>query len=89
MNQQSKKNLTNRIVVLAGIAVFALFIGIYVCVFSNYLKKHNTRKKIFGATYMTMNNEFYKIVNNQTRMQVEKNGDKMIIRSSTRSEEAE
>ena len=27
---------------------------------------------------MTMNNEFYKIVNNQIRMQVEKNGDKMI-----------
>ena len=39
MNQQSKKNLTNRIVALAGITVFAFFIGIYVCVFSNYLKK--------------------------------------------------
>lgn len=56
MNQQSKKNLTNRIVALAGITVFAFFIGIYVCVFSNYLKQHNTRKKLFGATYMTMNN---------------------------------
>ena len=43
MNQQSKKNLTNRIVVLAGIAVFALFIGIYVCVFSNYLKKYKAQ----------------------------------------------
>ena len=78
MNQQSKKNLTNRIVALAGITVFAFFIGIYVCVFSNYLEQHNTRKKLFGATYMTMNNEFYKIVNNQIRMQVEKNGDQMI-----------
>ena len=38
----------------------------------------DTRKKLFGATYMTMNNEFYKIVNNQIRMQVEKNGDQMI-----------
>ena len=27
---------------------------------------------------MTMNNEFYKIVNNQIRMQVEKNGNQMI-----------
>ena len=27
---------------------------------------------------MTMNNEFYKVVNNQIRMQVEKNGDEMI-----------
>ena len=78
MNQQSKKKLTNRIVALAGITVFAFFIGIYVCVFSNYLKKYNTRKKLFGATYMTMNNEFYKIVNNQIRMQVEKNGNQMI-----------
>ena len=33
---------------------------------------------------MTMNNEFYKVVNNQIRMQVEKNGDEM-----TWSEEAE
>ena len=47
MNQQSKKNLTNRIVALAGITVFAFFIGIYVCVFSNYLEQHNTRKKLF------------------------------------------
>lgn len=27
---------------------------------------------------MMMNNEFYKVVNNQIRMQVEKNGDEMI-----------
>ena len=74
MKKKKKKNLTNRIVALAGITVFAFFIGIYVCVFSNYLTKYNTRKKLFGATYMTMNNEFYKIVNNQIRMQVEKNG---------------
>ncbi len=39
MNQQSKKNLTNRIVALAGITVFAFFIGIYVCVFSKLFEK--------------------------------------------------
>ena len=44
MNQQSKKNLTNRIVALAGITVFAFFIGIYVCVFSNYLKSITQEK---------------------------------------------
>ena len=78
MNQHSKKNLTNKIVILAGIAVFAFFIWIYICVFSNYWKEHNTRRKLFGATYMTMNNEFYKVVNNQIRTKVEKNGDEMI-----------
>lgn len=37
-----------------------------------------------------MNNEFYKIVNNQIRMQVEKNGDKTItLHPAPRSEEAE
>ena len=78
MNQQSKKNLTNKIVILAGIAVFAFFIGVYVCVFSNYWKHYHTKKRVFGATYMTMNNEFYKVVNNQICSEVEKNGDHMI-----------
>ena len=78
MNQQSKRNLTNKIISLAGIMVFVFFIAIYVSVCSNYLKGNRTRRKLFGATYMTMNNEFYKVVNNQIRMQVEKNGDEMI-----------
>ena len=78
MNQQTNKNLTNKIVFLAGVAVFAFFIGIYACVFKNYWKDHHTKQKLFGATYMTMNNEFYKVVNNQIRTQVEKNGDQMI-----------
>ena len=58
--------------------VFVFFIAIYVSACSNYLKGNRTRRKLFGATYMTMNNEFYKVVNNQIRMQVEKNGDEMI-----------
>ena len=58
--------------------VFVFFIAIYVSTCSNYLKGNRTRRKLFGATYMTMNNEFYKVVNNQIRMQVEKNGDEMI-----------
>ena len=78
MNQQSKRNLTNKIISLAGIMVFVFFIAIYVSACSNYLKGNRTRRKLFGATYMTMNNEFYKVVNNQIRMQVEKNGDEMI-----------
>ena len=78
MNQQSKRNLTNKIISLAGIMVFVFFIAIYVSACSNYLKGNRTRRKLFGATYMTMNNEFYKVVNNQIRMQVKKNGDEMI-----------
>ena len=78
MNQQSKRNLTNKIISLAGIMVFVFFIAIYVSTCSNYLKGNRTRRKLFGATYMTMNNEFYKVVNNQIRMQVKKNGDEMI-----------
>ena len=58
--------------------VFVFFIAIYVSTCSNYLKGNRTRRKLFGATYMTMNNEFYKVVNNQIRMQVKKNGDEMI-----------
>ena len=39
MNQQSKKNLTNRIVALAGITVFAFFIwNLCLCIFKLFEK---------------------------------------------------
>lgn len=78
MNQHQKTTNTSKIVILSAIALFAFFIGIYIAVFSNYWKQNHTKTKLFGATYMTMNNEFYKVVNNQIRTQVEKNGDRLI-----------
>lgn len=78
MNQQKKPIDTGKIVIISAIALFAFFIGIYVSIFLNYWKQYHTKPKLFGATYMTMNNEFYKVVNNQIRTQVEKNGDRLI-----------
>ena len=78
MIKYKKTTNTSKFVVIAAIALFTFFIAIYVSVFSTYWKKYHTKTKLFGATYMTMNNEFYKVVNNQIRTQVEKNGDHLL-----------
>lgn len=33
----------------------------------------------FGVTYMTMNNPFYEVINNEMKKQIEANGDKLIV----------
>ncbi len=40
----------------------------------------STKQKRFGATYMTMNNPFYVIINNQIKQEVESKGDILITR---------
>ncbi len=38
------------------------------------------KSRLIGASYMTMNNEFYEIVNEQIRVRIEGEGDQMILR---------
>ena len=36
--------------------------------------------KRFGVSYMTMNNPFYEVINNEMRKQIEARGDQLIVR---------
>lgn len=58
--------------------VFLLIATGYWGVYRTYRKSQEKHPYVFGATYMTMNNQFYKVVNNQLQMQIEKNGDHLI-----------
>lgn len=78
MKDDMGTNRKKQILIFGGVLFFMVMIVIYIVVFSVYEKRHHDQKKVFGATYMTMNNEFYKVVNNQIRTEVEKNGDQLI-----------
>lgn len=49
-------------------------------IFSSYVRfsVQNTMHRVFGVTYMTMNNPFYEIMNNELTKVVEANGDELI-----------
>ena len=60
------------------ICFFGMFILIYAKIFVIFYNNYGTHKKVFGATYMTMNNQYYKILNNEIRRQIEKKGDRLL-----------
>lgn len=41
--------------------------------------RRDPASKVFGVTYMTMNNPFYVVLNNEVRKQVEANGDSLML----------
>lgn len=70
--------MKKRAMVMILISFFSFFIIIYAKTFFYYQDKYEKKQKTFGATYMTMNNQFYKVINNQIQIHVEKNGDYLI-----------
>ena len=69
-----KNNLKSLIVILGIIG--ALMIGI---IYYHY-QYPNTQNRIFGVTYMTMNNPFYEVINNELLKAIEDNGDQLLVR---------
>lgn len=63
--------------------IIASFVTIAICltmigfVYREY-KKPTTRNLVFGVSYMTMNNPFYEVINNEMRKVIEQNGDVLI-----------
>lgn len=64
------KNITYIIIFFMVLIIFTVTYNIYTAP----VAKH----KIFGVSYMTMNNPFYKIINNEILKVVEKNNDTLI-----------
>ena len=48
--------------------------------FSGCAKEQDQKKHIFGATYMTRNNPYFDVLNDEIAEGVEANGDKLIVR---------
>ncbi len=64
------KNMTYIIILFMVLIIFTVTYNIYTAP----VAKH----KVFGVSYMTMNNPFYKIINNEILKVVEKNNDTLI-----------
>lgn len=65
---------------LAAALCMALF-------FSGCTKENDQEKHIFGATYMTRNNPYFDVLNDEIAEGVEANGDKLIVRDPLQDQE--
>ena len=60
--------------------LFGLVLFLYMDIYLTYerLERSARKTKVFGATYMTMNNQFYSVLNDEIRTVVEDNGERLI-----------
>lgn len=68
--KQHEKN--KKAIVGIILTMTAMIIGI---ILTSYLDTRSSSHKVFGVTYMTMNNPFYEVINNEIQKVVEENGD--------------
>ncbi|WP_022762033.1 substrate-binding domain-containing protein [Butyrivibrio sp. WCD2001] len=83
INNFKKKEKYQKVYCLALAVVYlALFsVGILISIKSIDLSKNQKEgSRLIGASYMTMNNEFFRIIHEQVRVRVEAEGDKVILR---------
>ncbi|HIX66979.1 MAG TPA: sugar ABC transporter substrate-binding protein [Candidatus Anaerostipes excrementavium] len=78
MQDYLMQNWKNKGKIVILFILFGMIFAIYAKTYFCYAQKYEKQKRVFGATYMTMNNQFYKIINNEIKLQVEKNGDHLI-----------
>ena len=62
MDERSKRTLN----IIIGLVIAVLLGTIY----SSYLMPQKTHL-VFGATYMTMNNPFYEVINNELKKEIQ------------------
>ena len=69
MHKQNQKALFGIIVIIA-----MMIVGL---IYTSY-SRPSSHHKVFGVTYMTMNNPFYEIINNELEKVIDQNGDRLI-----------
>ena len=62
-------------------ATAAMMIAVYIALRPDVSANHKEGSRLIGASYMTMNNEFYEILNEQISHRVEAEGDRLILRN--------
>ena len=70
-----------RLIMALLAAAAALMIAGYVVLRPDISANQKERSRLIGASYMTMNNEFYEILNEQISHRVEAEGDRLILRN--------
>lgn len=73
--------------ILAAIVIIALAVGILNSPQYDFSVKQNEHQKKFGAVYMTLNNPFYEVIDEEIRTNVENHGDILLSRDPALSVE--
>ena len=76
-----------KLIMILLAAAGALVIAGYLILHPDYSANQKERSRLIGASYMTMNNEFYEILNEQISHRVEAEGDRLILRDPALSVE--
>lgn len=70
-------------IILAVVYLVLFSVGILITFrFIDISKNQKESSRLIGASYMTMNNEFYRMIHEQVRVRVEAEGDRVILRDS-------
>ncbi|MDO4943268.1 MAG: sugar ABC transporter substrate-binding protein [Lachnospiraceae bacterium] len=72
------KALKKYAMLLTAAGLFGIVLFFYVKAFLIYKEDYGKHRYIVGATYMTMNNQFYTVINNELKSVIESKGDKLI-----------
>ncbi len=78
MNNKSKKRFWIVLILVNIIILDVMFSGIYGK--TDYSLNQNKKTHLIGASYMTMNNEFYKILSEEISARAEAEGDRLVLR---------
>lgn len=83
--------LKNRILLLVGILIASLLLFVTVGILffekGDISASQTGGRRIFGATYMTMNNPYYQVVDSRLRSEIEKRGDVLLSRDATMNQD--
>ncbi len=70
------ESANRKALIFCSVVIFSLVIGM---IYTKYIEP--VRKNyIFGVTYMTMNNPYYEVINNELLKVIEDNGDQLLVR---------
>lgn len=78
MDQKQIIKTKKLVVRSAGVLLFGLIICLYINVFFSFRQNYGKHKLVFGATYMTMNNDFYKVLNSEMERMIEEKKGKLL-----------
>lgn len=80
------RGIPKRFMIAAGAAVILVPLGITLFLLFGYSgdisAKQTEKQRVFGATYMTMNNPYYPVLDAQLRAEIEANGDVLLTRDA-------
>ena len=78
MNGKHKRMFWGMILLVDAIVIGVMLFSF--CAKNDYSRNQKRNSHLIGMSYMTMNNEFYKIVSEEISARVEAEGDRVVLR---------